>query len=128
VQEHELVDGALAHEVGDDAVDARLHVLLPDEAIASAVEGHVEQLPARGEAARRLHFLGAEVIEDVLQILRDVAGILLGPRDEEVEELVERHDALVARVAVADFLTDLRQRVLAGLAIVTRGHAPILAL
>src|SRR5439155_8882512 len=68
VQEDELVDAPLAHEVGERAVDAGLHVLLPDEVVAAAIEGAVEELPATVAAARAAQLLGAEVVEDVLDV------------------------------------------------------------
>src|SRR5262249_54254600 len=61
---------------------------------------------------RRAHLGGAEVIEHVLQVLRRGARVLLGPSREQRVELVEGHDALVARVGLAHLLADARKRLL----------------
>jgi hypothetical protein len=107
VEQEQLVDRALASEVGDRAVHARLHLLLPHQPIAPAVPRRVEQAPARHHPARRLQLDGAEVIEHVFQVLRGGARVEAGPLEKCLEELVERHHATVARVGVAHFLSDL---------------------
>jgi hypothetical protein len=52
----------------------------------------------------RADLLGAEMIEDVPDVLRRRARLALGLRGEEREVLVERHDALVLRVGLSNLL------------------------
>ena len=102
MEEKQLVGAPLAGEVAERPVDPRLRVFLADQVVTSIVPGAVEQLPAGDVAARVADLVGAEMIEHVLQILGGGASVSFGVSDDQREVLVERHDAFVLGVGVAD--------------------------
>ena len=109
VQQDEAVGPPLAREVRDQAVDRRLDLLLPHQRVLAAVEGAVEQAPARHHAARRPHRLGAEVVEHVAHVLARRTQLPRRLRGEQRQVLGERDDPPVAREVVAHLAGGIRQ-------------------
>ena len=106
-------------KIGDQAVDAPLHLLLPAQAVLATVPRAIEEVESGDFAAWSVHPGGAEMVKNIAKIVRRRAGLPGHVLVKQPDVFAVRHDAPVACKSIAHLARKLSEP---GLGIEFRRH------